>query len=200
MSVQSLVCQIRSPVCFVEGDDGAFRAAGGEENLIAVHQRRLREAPFHERPAEVGGEMFAPDFLAVFGVHADDLAILTQGKDEAAIHGGRGARAGEATPARRAGFAELGGPKDLAVGAVEGKHVVGVGLVTHGEDALAGDRHAGETGAEAGGFPEERGAVFGPLLQQACFGGKAVAVRTAPLRPVRRGSEHGMTEEGPARQ
>ena len=138
--------------------------------------------------------MFAPDFLAVFGVHADDLAILTQGKDEAAIDGGRGARAGEATPTRGAGLAEPGGPEDLAVGAVEGQNVVGVGLLTHGEDALAGERHAGETGAEAGGFPEERGTVLGPLLEQAGFGGKAVAVRTAPLRPVRRGSEHRMVE------
>src|SRR5262249_11103802 len=80
--------------------------------------------------------------------------------------------------------AEPGLPRLFAVPGVEAEDVLVVAPGADDVDLPGGDRGRGVTAAQALGLPQQLGAVPGPLLEQAGFGGDAGTVRAAPGRPV----------------
>jgi hypothetical protein len=58
----------------VEGSHGGFAAAGSDDELVAVDERRFAVAPAAGRAAEILDQVFTPEFLA-FDVEADEVAV-----------------------------------------------------------------------------------------------------------------------------
>lgn len=80
-----------------------------------------------------------------------------------------------------------GGPEGLAVLGGKGTDALAFFVtveVSGGVEDAIGDGDGGEAFAGTFNIPEELGRAFFPVLDDASFGGEAVAVRTAPLGPV----------------
>ncbi len=100
----------------VEGRDGRLLAAGGDDDAIAVDQRRFTVAPLGHRAAEVGGQALVPDDLAIGHLEAGDRAAEALDIEQIAVDGRRAGR--PLNPLRRAlleGRSEPRGPKLLAI-------------------------------------------------------------------------------------
>ena len=65
----------------------------------------------------------------------------------------------------------------------------GIGAIAHREDFVFGDGDAGEAAPKARRLPHERRPVLRPLFQQPGLGADVIAIRPAPLRPIRSGNE-----------
>ena len=98
-SVKSLLRQSVLPVVLSRATSVPVLAAGRADELVAVDQRRLGVAPAaHHLAVEVLLEVLAPDFLAVLGFDADEVAELAERVDAVAVDGRRGARARDSPP------------------------------------------------------------------------------------------------------
>src|SRR5262249_36901639 len=150
----------------VEGEHRRLLAAGRADQLVAVHQRRLRVVPAAGAPLEVLAEVLAPDLLTRGRLDAHQVAELPEGVDQVPVYRRRAARA-RVIAAR---LADLGLPEQRAVLLVDTEDVGGVLQVAHGEEAAAGDGHAGEADAQPLALPHFLHALLGPLLLEALVG------------------------------
>jgi len=117
--------------------------------------------------------------LSAVRLDADQVAVLTDGVEQLAVH----CRGAAQVAARPAG---LGGPEQLAVGQVQGEDIGRLALVSEREQFAAGNGDAGIAVAHTAGLPEQGRAVLGPAGQQPSFLAAAVALGPTPLRPVER--------------
>ena len=163
----------------VQGHDAGVRAAGVDDDVVAVDQRRLGESVLrvHQAALEIGVAVLDP---AQFAVKADAVVV---------------AHVGLAEERRRRRWRRGPSPPPQALPILQdqilfrGSQVVALQighLVVVADDVEAAlevdDRR--QTSAQAVDFPGQRRAALGPLVQEVLLGGDAVAQRPAPLRPV----------------
>ena len=184
----------------IEGDEQPLRAARRADQLVAVHQRRPREAPAALLRPEAAGrnlgaeflrQVLAPDLAAVGRLDANQHALTAEGEHPIAVHGGR--RIGAAAPLVAVEVphrADVGLPAFLAL-VVQGDELldalVADGVERPGAEDVGTAADHGEGAVAGAGVLECPGkfrAVLGPLLEEAGFRRDAAAVGAAPLRPV----------------
>src|SRR5207244_4044835 len=78
------------PGHLVEGGDTGMIAAGGDDEVIAIDERRLAEEPVRIASLELLQDILPPDLCAILSAEARQLAILGENVEAVAI-GGRGA-------------------------------------------------------------------------------------------------------------
>ena len=167
----------------VQGDD--LGPAGVDQlqvEPVAVEQRRGVHAVLDVELAVAVLHVELPHFLAV-EVEAGQVAGADEGVDVLAVRAGRGRGVIPlAVPEGAIARAQLAFPQLLAVGA--DAHQDEVVLVGAGqEDAIAPDHRRGAALARQRQLPGDVLAVA-PFDRQALLAADAVAVGTAPLRPV----------------
>ena len=165
----------------VERRDRTLRAAGSADQPVAVHQRRFAVHPAAAAAPELLFETPPPYLLAGGNFETNQIPKLVEHIDPISVHGGRAARAGRIA----ACFANFRRPDRAAAGHIEGDGETRIALFAQCENLCAGHGHPAVPGARSPGFPNQRGASRRPLFQQALLRGNVIAVRSAPLRPVR---------------
>src|SRR5262249_34126902 len=118
----------------VQGHDGGIRSARGANDLVAVHQRGLRESPRTTRPFEILSKAHPPALAAIGKGDTDHIPELTYCVHEVPIHGRRATRAG--VSAAPLGLADLGVPELAPILAAHGNDVTRTAHVSHGEDLI----------------------------------------------------------------
>src|SRR5207247_870251 len=105
------------PGHFVERQQGALRAAGCADDLVAIDEHRLGVTPAWRLATELGHADF-PELLAGRGIGANDEADAAHGIDTVAVHCRRRARA--VAPAVLEQRSELGRPYLVAGPGIDG--------------------------------------------------------------------------------
>src|SRR5207237_5659755 len=83
----------RLAALLIKGDDGSAAAAGSDDQVVAIHQRRLADAPMRDVRVEAFHEVGGPDRLAGSLLEADQLTVGGKRVKDGAVERRRAARA-----------------------------------------------------------------------------------------------------------
>ncbi len=184
------------PGRLVEGEEGAaVRAAGLDEELVALDHRRGGVAVLGDGPAVLGREIVAPDRPSVPGGDGVEAPPGTHGIDHSAVDGR--CRSGAVAPRAGEAGTDPMAPQLLAGGGVEADQELAVAFVPERVETPLGDGDARETLAHRD--PPEDPRVAGPPgLEESALVRHGVPMGPAPLWPIgaSRGRRVGCEERG----
>jgi hypothetical protein len=179
---------------FVQRHNGSFRAARSANDFAVIDEHGFGVSPARLLPAETG-HRFLPNHFAIRGGRAEQIATTAQAIDELTVDGRSAARA--VAPIVLKDIPDFRIPQLLSVLDINGEQPFRAVASAHRVKAAL---YNGEPRVTQAGFFEEPklfGTVGRPALQQSGLFGEIIAVRAAPLRPIRmnRGSEQGNQPE-----